>query len=143
MPIILMPPLLILKMVGWLEDSSAILKINDTLVTHLMEPFPEILNYFSLSENYPNPFNPVTSIQYVVGSQSYVTLKVYDVLGNEIVTFVNEEKPTGNYEINWNADKPTKRSLFLSVEGGRLCADKKDGVDEVKEKIFFIQAPTN
>jgi len=58
---------------------------------------------FSLFQNYPNPFNPITSIQYVVGSQSLVTLKVYDVLGNEIATLVNEEKSSGTYEVEFSA----------------------------------------
>ncbi|MDP4176018.1 MAG: T9SS type A sorting domain-containing protein [Bacteroidota bacterium] len=58
---------------------------------------------FSLAQNYPNPFNPVTNIGYTVPKNSYITLKVYDILGNNIATLVNEEKPAGNYTINFNA----------------------------------------
>src|SRR5690606_1466374 len=57
---------------------------------------------FSLSQNYPNPFNPKTSIEYKVGSTEYVTLKVYDVLGREVATLVNEVKQPGIYEVEFN-----------------------------------------
>jgi hypothetical protein len=62
-----------------------------------------IVTDFSLSQNYPNPFNPGTSIQYAVSSRQFVTLKVYDVLGNEVATIVNEEKPAGSYEVEFSA----------------------------------------
>jgi hypothetical protein len=62
----------------------------------------EIPTDFVLHQNYPNPFNPSTSIEYRVGSSEYVTLKVYDILGNEIATLVNEYKPAGEYEIEFN-----------------------------------------
>ena len=58
---------------------------------------------FSLSQNYPNPFNPATSIQYQVSSNSHVSLKVYDVLGNEVATLVDEYKPAGSYEVEFSA----------------------------------------
>jgi photosystem II stability/assembly factor-like uncharacterized protein len=58
---------------------------------------------FSLEQNYPNPFNPSTNIQYAISSSQFVTLKVYDVLGKEVATLVNEEKPAGNYEIEFNS----------------------------------------
>jgi hypothetical protein len=58
---------------------------------------------FSLQQNYPNPFNPSTRIQYQVSSISQVTLKVYDVLGNEVATLVNEEQTAGTYEVEFSA----------------------------------------
>lgn len=62
-----------------------------------------IANNFILNQNYPNPFNPSTSIQYAVGSMQLVSLKVYDLLGREVATLVDEEKPAGSYEINFDA----------------------------------------
>jgi hypothetical protein len=59
---------------------------------------------FSLAQNYPNPFNPATNIQYTVGSRQFVTLKVYDMLGNEIATLVNEEKTAGEYNVEFRID---------------------------------------
>ncbi len=62
----------------------------------------EIVFDFHLSNNYPNPFNPKTIISYEIPLASFVTLKVYDVLGNEIATLVNEEKPAGSYEVEFS-----------------------------------------
>ncbi len=71
---------------------------------------------FILHQNFPNPFNPVTSIQYAVGSRQFVKLKVYDVLGNEIATLVNEEKPAGVYEVEFNASHLTSGVYFYRIE---------------------------
>ncbi|MBI9072540.1 MAG: T9SS type A sorting domain-containing protein [Melioribacteraceae bacterium] len=63
-----------------------------------------IPNEFSLKQNYPNPFNPSTTIEYSIPSNSeYVEISVFDILGNEIVTLVNEEQDAGNYRIRFNA----------------------------------------
>jgi hypothetical protein len=69
---------------------------------------------YSLKQNYPNPFNPNTKISYSIPELSFVTLKVYDVLGNEVATLVNEENPIGNYDVEFNAEELTSR-LFLSL----------------------------
>ncbi|MBE0571964.1 MAG: T9SS type A sorting domain-containing protein [Ignavibacteriaceae bacterium] len=58
---------------------------------------------YYLSQNYSNPFNPSTRLQYAIGSRQFVTLKVYDLLGKEIATLVNEEKQAGVYEVEFNA----------------------------------------
>ncbi|NWG27476.1 MAG: VCBS repeat-containing protein, partial [Ignavibacteriaceae bacterium] len=70
---------------------------------------------FSLGQNYPNPFNPNTNIQYTISSRQFVSLKVYDVLGNEIETLVNEEKPAGTYEVTFNSHSGEVRNLPSSV----------------------------
>ena len=58
---------------------------------------------FVLYQNYPNPFNPATSIQYAINSRQFVTLKVYDLLGKEVATLVNEELEAGIYQVEFNA----------------------------------------
>jgi beta-glucuronidase len=60
---------------------------------------------YSLEQNYPNPFNPETIIRYNIPKEAFVKIKVYDALGNEITTLVNENKIAGKYEVNFNADK--------------------------------------
>jgi hypothetical protein len=59
---------------------------------------------FKLLQNYPNPFNPATTIRYLIPELSLVTLRVFDVLGNEIITLVNEEQQAGSYEIIWDTE---------------------------------------
>ncbi len=72
-------------------------------------------NKFGIEQNYPNPFNPVTIMQYAVGSRSYVTLKVYDVLGNEIECLVNEEKPAGSYAVKFDGSRFTSGVYFYQL----------------------------
>jgi hypothetical protein len=62
---------------------------------------------FVLSQNYPNPFNPITNIGFRVSEYGFVSLKIYDVLGNEIATLVNEEKPAGEYRVDFDASSLT------------------------------------
>ncbi|NHZ85521.1 MAG: T9SS type A sorting domain-containing protein, partial [Planctomycetia bacterium] len=57
---------------------------------------------FSLEQNYPNPFNPLTTIQYRLANDSEVTLVIYDLVGNKIITLINEYKPSGQYSVLWN-----------------------------------------
>jgi len=80
---------------------------------------------FSLEQNYPNPFNPVTSIQYSINSMQFVTLKVYDVLGKEVATLVNEEKPSGHYEINFNASNLASGIYYYQLRAGEFVETKK------------------
>jgi len=82
-------------------------------------------NTFSLFQNYPNPFNPTTSIEYRVGSSEYVTLKVYDVLGREVATLVNEEKLPGEYEIEFDGSQLSSGIYFYKLTSGNFIETKK------------------
>jgi hypothetical protein len=83
-----------------------------------------------LEQNFPNPFNPGTSIQYAVGSQQFVSLEVYDVLGNEITTLVNEELSAGSYEVEFNSTGLIHQALpsgiyFYQLRAGNYVETKK------------------
>ena len=84
---------------------------------------------FSLRQNYPNPFNPSTIIQYQVSSNSQVSLKVYDVLGNEVATLVNEEKPAGSYEVEFKSSvgnvQLASGIYFYKLQAGSFVETKK------------------
>ena len=83
------------------------------------------INSFSLSQNYPNPFNPSTRIKYAIGSRQLVTLRVFDVLGNEIATLVNEQKPAGEYEIEFDGTELTSGIYFYQLIAGSSIETKK------------------
>jgi hypothetical protein len=80
---------------------------------------------FKLSQNYPNPFNPSTTISYEISERSFVTLKIYDVLGNEIATLVNEEKPAGSYEIEFGGTGLQSGVYFYRLQAGSFIETKK------------------
>jgi len=82
-------------------------------------------NNYSLKQNYPNPFNPITTIKYQLPEFSFITLKVYDVLGNEVVTLVSEEKQTGTYEITWYAESLPSGVYFYQLKAGFFVETKK------------------
>ncbi len=80
---------------------------------------------YSLSQNYPNPFNPSTKIQYSIPQSSNVTIKVFDILGNEIKTLVNEEKPIGTYKITWYAENLPSGIYLYKLQAGNFIETKK------------------
>jgi hypothetical protein len=83
---------------------------------------------YKLYQNYPNPFNPSTIIQYAVGSRQFVQLKVYDILGNEVATLVNEEKEPGYYEVDFNVGQTISLSsgvYLYRLQAGDFVETKK------------------
>ncbi len=81
--------------------------------------------HFELSQNYPNPFNPSTRIQYSVSSSQNVTLKVFDVLGREVATLVNEQKSPGAYEVQLDGSKLSSGIYFYTLRSGNFMETKK------------------
>lgn len=84
-----------------------------------------IPNKFLLEQNYPNPFNPSTRIKYSIPTSEFVTLKVYDVLGNEVAALVNEEKPAGSYEVTFDASQLSSGIYFYTLKVGSFIETKK------------------
>jgi len=80
---------------------------------------------FYLTQNYPNPFNPLTKVNYQIPELSFATLRVYNVLGNEIATLVNEEKPIGSYEVEFNATGLPSGIYFYRLKAGSFFETKK------------------
>lgn len=78
-----------------------------------------------LFQNYPNPFNPVTAIKYSLPERSNVTIKIFDALGREIETLVNEEKQAGTYEILWNSENLPSGIYFYRMSAGNYTETKK------------------
>jgi hypothetical protein len=80
---------------------------------------------FVLSQNFPNPFNPSTVISYSVPKTSLVTIKVYNILGKEVTTLVNEQKSAGNYSVQFYGSKLSSGIYFYRMQAGSFVQTKK------------------
>ncbi len=80
---------------------------------------------YQLTQNYPNPFNPSTRIKFRISVPGFVSLKVYDVLGKEVATLVNEEKPTGNYTVSLDATGLPSGVYYYKLSSGSYVETKK------------------
>ncbi len=85
----------------------------------------EVVNKYSLSQNYPNPFNPTTTIKFSILHSQFSTLKVYDILGREVTTLVNEVKSPGTYEVEFNASQLASGVYFYRLTAGDFMQTKK------------------
>ncbi|MCP5062884.1 MAG: S8 family serine peptidase [Ignavibacteriae bacterium] len=97
--------------------------------TSINENEIDVPNSFTLFQNYPNPFNPTTTIKYsipVVDAKfAFTTIKIYDVLGREIATLVNENKSAGKYEVNFDASNLTSGVYYYQLKSGSYSKTKK------------------
>jgi hypothetical protein len=80
---------------------------------------------YALSQNYPNPFNPSTVIRYGLPAAGMTTLKVYNILGQEVATLVNEVQPAGTYTVRFNASSLSSGVYFFRILSGSFSAVKK------------------
>ena len=80
---------------------------------------------FALAQNYPNPFNPSTTIEFVLPRASHVSIKVYDVLGLEVVTLVDQHLPPGHYKTTWDAANVASGVYLYRIQAGDFVETKK------------------
>jgi hypothetical protein len=104
---------------------------TDTLIFYdpnwvgIEDELNEVPTEFLLSQNYPNPFNPSTTFRYSIPKSSQVTLKIINTLGEELQILVNEEKPVGTYELNWNAANLPSGVYFYRLQAGDYVQTRK------------------
>jgi hypothetical protein len=91
-------------------------------LSHNQNGIPKV---FALMQNYPNPFNPTTTIQYALPKSSNVEIKVYDLVGREVTTLINEFKQAGNYSVEFNANNFASGVYFYRIKAGDFTDTKK------------------
>lgn len=112
------------------RDGRLIAFSGGTDVPNVVRNTELIPSYFELHQNYPNPFNPVTTIKYQLPVESKVSLKVFDVLGREVKTLINEFQPAGHFKLEWNGtdsfgNKVTSGIYFYRIETDNYNSVKK------------------
>jgi photosystem II stability/assembly factor-like uncharacterized protein len=123
----------------YLATDESVWRINPDSVTTIVKNEDKVYQ-FALMQNYPNPFNPVTKIKYSIPTSPptplqaerganpsgvSVSLKIYDILGNEVTTLVNESKAPGEYEVEWNAANFSSGVYFYTLRAGGLVQTRK------------------
>ena len=105
--------------VGWDKIFNEIFEITNPKESNITLP-----NY-QLFQNYPNPFNPITNIRYSIPEYSFVSLKIYNLLGQEISTIVNEEKYPGEYEVIFVSSKLSSSVYCYVIQAGKFSLTRK------------------
>lgn len=100
-------------------------RLFSEITVGVQEEYIEIPESFILTQNFPNPFNPSTKIKYLIPQSSNVVIKVFDILGKEIETLVNEEKHSGTYEVTWYAGNLPSGVYFYQIKAGSFVETKK------------------
>ena len=112
---------------GWIVGKNGVILKTTTggVVTGFTQTSSELPDKFSLSQNYPNPFNPTTKINYEIPISNYVQLKIYDALGYEIETLVNEKQNAGSYSVDYNASSLPSGIYFYKLITEKFSKTKK------------------
>ncbi|MCX6163295.1 MAG: T9SS type A sorting domain-containing protein, partial [Ignavibacteriae bacterium] len=110
---------------GYAIGTNVVLKTTNGGVTFVAGQSNNIPDEFKLFQNYPNPFNPRTNIKYQITNNSFVNLKVFDVLGKEVATLVNQNLQPGEYEVNFNSSDLTSGIYFYKLKSGDFSEIKK------------------
>ncbi|HVO72607.1 MAG TPA: T9SS type A sorting domain-containing protein, partial [Ignavibacteriaceae bacterium] len=112
---------------GWAVGSAGtILKTTNSGSTFIRDEDKLIKpQAFLLNQNFPNPFNPSTKINYSVPHTTFITLKIFDILGREVAALINEEKPAGSYEIEFDGANLSSGVYFYQLQAGDFVETKK------------------
>src|SRR5690606_29550665 len=95
------------------------------------------INNFILWQNFPNPFNPVTKIRYEIRDYGFVTLKIYNILGSEVATLVNDVKHAGVYEVNFNATGLPSGTYFYTLTADGPSTGSGQVFTETKKLVLL------
>ncbi len=110
----------------WLGTESGLIEMIDSTLTDIYDETDfRIQHNYKLAQNYPNPFNPVTNIEFTVSHPGFVTLKVYDIIGNEIVNLVNDSRNAGIYNIKFDGSDLASGIYFYVLRSGDFVQSKK------------------
>jgi len=109
--------------------------IYDTVLVHVAENINKPLS-FSLSQNFPNPFNPTTTINYKIAAPGFVSLKIFNTLGQEVKTLVNEFKNPGSYNVEWSI---TNSHLSSGYASGVYFYQLVQGSNNIIKKMILMR----
>ena len=105
--------------------TMAYLSLHDSLTDTVEEGEGIILAGFELGQNYPNPFNPTTTIEFALPFSRFVTLKIYNILGEEVATLISEKLVAGKYKYQWDASRITSGVYLYRIQAGDYIEVKK------------------
>jgi hypothetical protein len=111
--------------IGGIVYIEKTMNLISSILVGLSDPEIYLPQALLLMQNHPNPFNPTTVINYQLPTNSFVTLKVYDVLGREVAMFVNEYKEAGYYEASFDAVSLSSGVYFYKLQAGNFVVTKK------------------
>ena len=101
------------------------LRFNNDNITGINSVSQVNPDKYELFQNYPNPFNPTTTIKYSISSNTAVKMRIYDVLGKEVATLVNQVQTAGTYKVDFDASKLSSGVYFYKLEAGQFTEVKK------------------
>jgi hypothetical protein len=110
---------------GSIQSNRPNISFNATIVTNNKNLSTNVPDEYALYQNYPNPFNPVTKIKFDISKNGFTTLKVYNMLGQEISVLVNENKTAGSYIIDFNAGNLPSGTYFYKLISGNYSEIRK------------------
>jgi len=98
---------------------------GDTSLVGINQLSSEVPERFTLSQNYPNPFNPVTNIQFALPKSGFIKITVYDALGKEAESLLQQDLNAGSYETQWNAENYPSGVYYYNLSAGEFSITKK------------------